>query len=66
MKQGLREQILHASIQAQEAFWAEITKQFPQATTGDIAGDVGIPFDEACNAIVSHWVDLNVMNKGGL
>lgn len=62
----MKHKIIHASADAQLAFWAEVVKHFPQATLGDLAPEVIVAFDEACDAAVSHWVELNVMDKGGL
>lgn len=45
---------------AQEAFWAEIAKQYPTATSGDFPPDATMEFDEACTLAVKTWTHYNV------
>lgn len=52
--------IHHAIVKAQEAFWAEIAKAFPEAQSGDMSPETQCDFDAACASAVEDWVDANV------
>lgn len=44
---------------AQEAFWAEIVKHYPEITTGDFPPDAHLAFEEACLKAATVWVEGN-------
>lgn len=49
-----------AAQAAQDAFWAEIVKQYPTATSGDFPPDAQMEFDEACTDAVQTWTHYNL------
>lgn len=57
----MKHTIIKAAEEAQAAFWIEIKRQFPCTSEEDIDPGVQMAFDEACTAVTSHWVELNVM-----
>ncbi len=62
--ESMKQQIIAAAYEAQQAFWAEVAKQFPQADSSDINPLFQKNFDEHCETIVQHWVDYNIMRGG--
>lgn len=48
-----------AATKAQDAFWAEIAKSFPEIKTGDFTPDQQLAFDKAIRAAVNQWVENN-------
>ena len=59
MVKEIEQRIKEASEKAQEAFWNEIVKAFPEAKYGDIAPELIIAFDEMCEKVITHWVNTN-------
>jgi hypothetical protein len=56
----LAERIAQTAEAAQEAFWAEVAKNFPEAVTGDFDPMALHHFDERCKNAVKLWVMWNV------
>jgi hypothetical protein len=52
-------QIDLAISDAQEAFWAEIAKHYPEITTGDFPPDAHAAFERACSEAAAVWVEGN-------
>lgn len=46
---------------ADEAFWSAIAEAFPEATTGDVAPEVQMAWDNAVEIAVRQWVGANVV-----
>lgn len=44
---------------AQEAFWAEIARQYPEIKTGDFPPDAADDFYRASLQALRFWVDTN-------
>lgn len=44
---------------AEEAFWAEVAKAFPNIKTGDLSPDSDIPFRKACRDVIRAWLEEN-------
>lgn len=45
---------------AESAFWEEIAKRCPEATSGDLPPEVAMPFLEACRDAACQWYAINV------
>ena len=50
------ERIKKATADALFAFWAEFSKQFPEADTGDIDPETDHAFNDAAAAAARSWV----------
>lgn len=44
---------------AQQAFWAELVRHFPEITTGDFPPLALFAFNDACLSAVQTWVSYN-------
>lgn len=49
----------HATVKAQEAFWAAIADEFPEVKSGDFSPAATDAFDSACMSAGSSWVAGN-------
>lgn len=48
---------------AQDAFWSEIARRFPEIESGDLAPDADSAFDRACHDVVWTWLGSNVRTQ---
>lgn len=46
---------------AQDAFWAVIVRQFPQARYGDLSPERTIAFNQAAETAIKEWIRNNVI-----
>jgi hypothetical protein len=60
---GIQQRIEQAMEKAQEAFWAEVVKVFPEAKSGDFDPVAAHDFDLYCRAAIKHWVDWNAPDE---
>ncbi len=54
-----KKRIEEAVANAQLAFWAEIAKSFPEATTGDFPVEAEIALDRAMLDAATTWCGFN-------
>lgn len=40
-------------------FWEQVAADFPDVKTGDFPPDVDVPFTNACETAIKHWLTLN-------
>lgn len=52
-------EIERVSREAEEAFWAEVVKHFPDIKTGDLDPGATVRFRLACAEVVEAWLDQN-------
>jgi len=44
---------------AQDKFWAEIARRYPEVKSGDFPPDATIIFNHACEEAVGTWLSIN-------
>lgn len=47
---------------AKLAFWAEVAKAFPDATSGDVDHGLVIEFELAAENAIDNWIEMNTSN----
>lgn len=62
---AIRRQIVVATEDALEAFWAVIARSFPTAKSGDLSPLATVRFQEFAKGTVREWVGLNVPEDAG-
>jgi hypothetical protein len=45
---------------AEDAFWEEVVKQFPEAKTGDLAPDISVQLTQIMGKAIRAWIDVNI------
>jgi hypothetical protein len=60
------ERIANAVRDGEDAFWAVIAEQFPEAEGGDLAPDASIQLTIAMEKAVREWIDTNVTSDLGV
>jgi hypothetical protein len=54
------EQAIEKAVQDGEfAFWKQIVKHFPEATSGDFDPILSMEMDQRLQGYLSHWLDWN-------
>lgn len=48
-----------AALQAEQAFWAEVARLYPEARDGDFPPASAVQFSEACVRAVAEWCEIN-------
>lgn len=43
-----------------DAFWEAVAKQYPEATSGDLAAGMEVAFNHVCAEVAKSWVENNV------
>lgn len=56
----IKERIIEAREDAIFAFWAEVAKHFPEATSGDLDVFSVFRFDEEANKVIEEWTASNL------
>lgn len=54
------ERIKSATRKAEDAFWAAVAGEFPEATSGDLDPGAAVSLTQAMERAVRAWVDYNV------
>ena len=54
------DRIEKAISKGEDAFWAAVTTQFPEATTGDLSPDMVFTLRRTMERAIREWVDANV------
>jgi arginyl-tRNA synthetase len=57
------ERIAKAVRDGEDAFWAAVAEQFPEAESGDLAPDAAFALKRAMKMAVRAWVDANVTSR---
>ncbi|MBU9118404.1 hypothetical protein KTD15_06295 [Burkholderia multivorans] len=57
--EDIKKQVAEAAEKAQEVFWAEVAKSFPDIKTGDMPIQAVFQFNQACEQAVGIWVKSN-------
>ncbi len=52
--------IQHAISKGEEAFWAAVANEFPEATTGDLSPELVVEMNRILGRVVRAWVDANI------
>jgi len=60
---GALKKLADVSERAQLAFWDEVARLYPEATSGDFGPDETVTFEAACDEALTRWVDYNVPVK---
>lgn len=47
----------------EDAFWAAVAEQFPEAESGDLAPDAAYALTRAMERAVRAWIDANVGDR---
>ena len=59
MSEPTEDQIRHAVIDAQDAFWAVMVDKFPEVQTGDMDPLDAFAFRQACEKALERWLQWN-------
>jgi hypothetical protein len=60
MKNSPTDQKLKKAIEAaNNSFWAEIVKHYPEIKTGDFSPEATVRWDQACEKAVTTWINSN-------
>ncbi len=54
------QRIEQALVKAEEAFWAAVAAQFPEAKTGDVGPWATMKLTNTMERAIREWVDENV------
>ncbi len=57
--QDIKNQVEEVAEKAQQAFWAEVAKNFPEISTGDMPIQAVFQFNQQCEEAVAIWVKSN-------
>ncbi len=56
---AMKQKLLQVSEDAQQAFWAEVAKQYPGIKTGDMQPEVMVAFAAVCDDAILLWCRNN-------
>jgi hypothetical protein len=59
----LEQRKLNARNNAQQAFWTEFARHFPEAASGDFPPDATFAFDTASEQATQTWLDYNMPDQ---
>ena len=54
------DRIKKALDKGEDAFWAAVAGQFPEATSGDLSPDMSLDLKRTMERAIREWVDANV------
>ncbi|ANJ73101.1 MULTISPECIES: hypothetical protein [Burkholderiaceae] len=57
--QDIKKQVEEVAEKAQQAFWDEVAKNFPEISTGDMPIQAVFQFNKECEEAVGIWVKSN-------
>jgi hypothetical protein len=63
MAEITEERISQAIQTGENAFWAAIASEFPEAKTGDLAPDTVFMLTGAMEKATRAWIDANISNS---
>ncbi len=63
MPEITEERIADAVQDAEDAFWAVIAEQFPEADSGDLSPDAAFALTAAMEKAVRAWIDANITSQ---
>jgi hypothetical protein len=66
MAEITEQRITGAVRDAEDAFWAVVAEQFPEAESGDLAPDAALSLTRAMEKAVRAWIDANVTSGLGV
>ena len=54
------ERIRSAARKGEDAFWAAVAKEFPEATSGDLDPGLAVSLMQTMERAIRAWVDYNI------
>ena len=66
MAEITEERISNAVLDGEDAFWAVIAEQFPEAESGDLVPDASMALTRALEKAVRAWIDANITSDLGV